>query len=182
MQKVLRSQQESGFFPTLATETNAVITLLIGVRVMSWSKNCPNCINIKVYLPCRWDTSAWTTIETRRGLGRAFPLRERNLGLDMAARHLLKVKCRRRMFIRLKIPTKWSRVVLRVKVLVNWLDKCHETVTTAATDQEDIQSLVYFLSHSTLPPKGKRPFSTKDKTQKYGSVYSLSLLSAREHF
>ena len=53
-------------------------------------------------------------------------------------------KCRRRMFIRLKIPTKWSRVVLRVKVLVNWLDKCHETVTTAATDQEDIQSLVYF--------------------------------------
>lgn len=59
-------------------------TLLTGVKVMSWSKNCPNCISINVYLPWRWDTSACTTTETNLGEGKAFPLKERKRGLEMA--------------------------------------------------------------------------------------------------
>ena len=52
---------------------------------MSWSRNCPYCISISVYLPWRCETSAWTTMDTRRGLGRALPSWARNRGREMAA-------------------------------------------------------------------------------------------------
>ena len=59
--------------------------MLIGVSVMSWSKNCPYCMSMRVYLPCRWLTSACTTMDTRRGEGSAFPLSlERKRGREMA--------------------------------------------------------------------------------------------------
>ena len=66
-------------------ENETFLTLFTGVRVMSWSKNCPNCMSMRVYLPWRWETSAWTTMETRRGLGRGFPPTPRKRGREMAA-------------------------------------------------------------------------------------------------
>ena len=53
---------------------------------MSWSRNCPYCISIRVYLEWRWDTSAWTMIDTRRGDGNGFEPTDLNLGREMAAK------------------------------------------------------------------------------------------------
>ena len=110
-----------------------LVTLFTGVRVRSWSKNCPYCISMSVYRPCRCETSAWTTIETRRGLGSGFPLKARKRGREIAAKIQGKIKRKSKgggwldpaLFLNVAIPMELILSILMIVLHISHLtEKC----------------------------------------------------------
>jgi len=60
----------------------------MGVNVRSWSKNCANCITIKLYRLCKLLMSAWMVVETSRGDGKGAPVTDVNRGWDTPAKRV----------------------------------------------------------------------------------------------
>jgi hypothetical protein len=56
------------------------VPICTGVKVMSWSRNCANCINMRLYLLCRLLISAWIVVDTSLGDGSGMPVTELRRG------------------------------------------------------------------------------------------------------
>ena len=56
------------------------VPICTGVKVMSWSRNCANCISMRLYLLCRLLISAWIVVDTSRGDGSGPPVTELRRG------------------------------------------------------------------------------------------------------